>query len=120
MRPSAVQLRAGRQLLCVVEQGPLLRQLRRRESCSCAGIGCNTLEVTCDGPEDCMLGQVCCAETQLVPAGYGSVSCRPTAQCVSGVVTTRRELCHPNGLLCPAPATCKPDSGLPPGYATCQ
>ncbi len=88
--------------------------------CTCTGIGCKKLEIHCDGPEDCMLGSVCCAETGLVSAGYSSVSCKAEAQCQSDVVTTRRQLCHPNGLLCPGSLSCTADGALPPGYSTCQ
>lgn len=87
--------------------------------CKCTGILCDTLELKCDGPEDCSAGKVCCAERGLTSSTWDVVECRETCKSDS-IGATRRELCHPGGKPCPAGAQCLVDPALPPGYATCS
>lgn len=90
----------------------------RGNPCSCNQIGCNTLQIRCDGPEDCPSGQVCCAETGVIGPGYDTVQCR--SECITGFVGSKREVCHPGGTPCKSGNPCQPDPQLPPGYASCQ
>jgi hypothetical protein len=85
--------------------------------CSCSGILCESLEIDCDGPEDCASGMVCCATMSLTSGRYDEVSCRES--CNSGI-SQRRALCHADAPICPDAQQCKPDPLLPPGYSTCQ
>lgn len=87
--------------------------------CKCNGIACGTLELTCDGPEDCSAPSICCAEKGLISSDWDVVSCRESCKSDQPVGSTRREVCHPNGPLCASGTACKPDPLLPPGYHTC-
>lgn len=70
------------------------------EPCGCDVRGCTTLEVRCDGPEDCDDGQVCCGT--LMGFGYAEFSCR--AGCAFG--GTQRIACHEVDPECPSGTVC--------------
>lgn len=86
--------------------------------CECSGIACDTLEIKCDGPEDCA-GKVCCAERGLVSSSWDVVECRETCKSDQPVGSTRREVCHPGGKPCANGTACTTDPSLPPGYGVC-
>lgn len=88
--------------------------------CKCTGIACGTLEIFCDGPEDCPTGQVCCAERGLISGSWDVVKCRGECKSDQPVGSTRREVCHAAGPPCANGSACKADPGLPAGYSTCQ
>ncbi len=87
--------------------------------CKCSTIACNTLDLHCDGPEDCPSGQICCGDTGFFGGGYDVVECRDN--CLqTGIGGPQREVCHPGGQACKHGGSCQPDPGLPAGYFSCQ
>jgi len=75
-------------------------------TCQCAtGGGCGTIDVTCDGPEDCP-GQLCCGFIQ--GNAYVKTACQTSCN-----GTTEREICHPNGTCITPGKTCAHPQALP-------
>lgn len=85
--------------------------------CSCTGFGCDTMRIDCDGKEDCDGAKQCCAVRGIIGPGYDRVECRDSC---TGIALNAAQLCHPGGPACPSGQVCKPDSGLPPDYFSCQ
>ncbi len=79
---------------------------------------------TCDGPEDCATGELCCAraivDTAGVVVGY-TIGCSTTA---CGAPPLDHELCHPATGCSSASASCVTaygnDNDLPPELYICQ
>lgn len=88
-------------------------------SCECSGVLCNTVDIHCDGPEDCDGGEICCADTGFTGGAYNFVECRQTCEQPFPVGGPQWEVCHPGGAACKK-GSCAPDPGLPAGYATCK
>ncbi|MEZ4226843.1 MAG: hypothetical protein R3B13_38235 [Polyangiaceae bacterium] len=84
--------------------------------CWC-GVGCRTLKMLCDGPEDCAGTTKCCAVRDLITPQIDRLECRN--ECV-GVAVPVYEVCHPGAGSCPSGTECKADDRLPAGYYTCQ
>lgn len=89
------------------------------EACTCSLQDCDTLEVLCDGPEDCPDGQVCCGTLSANGAGYDSFVCATTCdgqgqqrvacheqepQCSGGYICANSQLLT-NVQVCIDPAT---------------
>jgi hypothetical protein len=75
------------------------------EACTCDLPDCTTMEASCDGPEDCITGQVCCgtfATTSAGGAAYTSFTC--TATCSFNA--NQREACHEGKTTCPMSLVC--------------
>jgi len=72
------------------------------------------VDVTCDGPEDCVSGQVCCAKVLIhaQTAEYLSMTCQAT--CEAG---DERVVCGSSGV-CPSGQTCA-ESEIAPPYLEC-
>ena len=60
--------------------------------------------MTCDGPEDCSSGEVCCISVGI--AAYGGTACVPMGDCDYSMFSTQYA-CHGGGD-CPADMTCQP------------
>jgi hypothetical protein len=75
------------------------------EPCTCDLPDCTTMEATCDGPEDCPDGQVCCGTFQVVGGGatYVSFACSATACDFFG---SQREACHQDETECAPDLVC--------------
>lgn len=86
--------------------------------CTCEGF-CNTVDIHCDGPEDCDNGEICCADTGLTGGQYNVVECRQTCEQPFPVGGPQWEVCHLGGAPCKK-GSCAADSGLPAGYGTCK
>lgn len=71
--------------------------------CTCDVQGCDTLEVRCDGPEDCAPGEVCCGTL-----GGGGGSTYTSFECVTSCDSqgSQREACHVGVDACPANNVC--------------
>jgi len=89
------------------------------EACTCSLQDCDTLEVQCDGPEDCADGQVCCGTLSGGGAGYDIFVCATTCdgqgqqrvacheqdpQCTGGDICANSQLLT-NVQVCIDPAT---------------
>ena len=82
--------------------------------CACTSPNCDTLPVTCDGPEDCP-GQICCGTFSFQQNRYTSVKCENSC---GG--PNKREICHP-GQICMNPnQTCSQSPGLPSNLNRCN
>lgn len=66
------------------------------EPCDCGLTNCETMEVRCDGPEDCADGQVCCGTLSQSGTGYTDFSCASSCQ-GSG---NQRVACHEQDSKC--------------------
>jgi hypothetical protein len=66
------------------------------QDCTCSLQNCATLEVHCDGPEDCADGQVCCGTLSQNGAGYDDFVCAASCQS-SG---QQRIACHEQDSKC--------------------
>jgi len=64
--------------------------------CTCSLQNCDTLEVHCDGPEDCADGQVCCGTLSQSGAGYDSFQCAASCQSTGN----QRVACHEQDSKC--------------------
>jgi hypothetical protein len=83
----------------------------------CATSGtCSNIPVTCDGPEDCPGGYVCCGTFNTNEDLYISVGC--DVKCT----VPDRVICHPElgNMNCEVDQTCIMDPFLGPGYGYCQ
>jgi hypothetical protein len=89
--------------------------------------GCVPVPVTCDGPEDCPSGQVCCGTLDLAVGGYTDVSCQSScgtaeAGAFDGAVMGTMlmlQLCHADSV-CPMGTTCGTSMFLPPFLYRCN
>ncbi len=93
-------------------------------SCACPGAcGPGASEFQCDGPEDCDMGQVCCA----VYDGANETlhaTCQPTTECSNSASfdLNRLALCHPESSMgCPPDYDCVwlDAAELPSSYGVC-
>lgn len=66
------------------------------EPCSCGLSNCSTLEVFCDGPEDCSDGEVCCGTLSQSGAGYDTFVCATSCQSTGN----QRVACHEQDSKC--------------------
>ncbi|MEZ4372879.1 MAG: hypothetical protein R3B07_18790 [Polyangiaceae bacterium] len=84
--------------------------------CVCSGILCSTIELRCDGTEDCP-GKICCYDKGV--AAEPNIACAET--CERGITTDRAEVCK-LGVAgsCTKGGNCTTQPGLPPGYGTCR
>jgi hypothetical protein len=106
----------GNQTCCHADPGGQ-RCIEPNQNCTCAGAFCNSIELSCDGREDCAMGQVCCFVNGITSQ---IVECRAT--CVNGTTDDRDPLCRTTDPMpCEAAdETCGPDPSLPPGVTTCN
>ena len=72
------------------------------DSCDCDVANCSVMEASCDGPEDCAMGQVCCGTLNSSGAGYDVFEC--ATQCDNQGM--QREACHQNMTECPGSLVC--------------
>ena len=72
------------------------------ETCDCDLPDCTVMEATCDGPEDCTNGEVCCGTLNGFGGGYTSFRCAAT--CVFN--QPQREACHEDATTCPPALVC--------------
>lgn len=70
-------------------------------ACNCNVQGCDTLEVNCDGPEDCAAGEVCCG-TLGGGSTYTSFACVTTCDSMG----SQRQACHVGIDECPGNNVC--------------
>jgi hypothetical protein len=64
---------------------------------SCTTAACSYGTITCDGPEDCASGELCCAHA-ITSSTLGTVGYRLACQAGScGTLRTDHEMCHPGG-----------------------
>ena len=86
------------------------------ERCDCEGILCDSVELFCDGPEDCP-GQVCCFEK--APASDPEVACQ--ASCEGAPALRRDAVCKlGQANACPGGGQCQTEESLPQGIGTCR
>ena len=84
------------------------------QQCACTSPNCETINVECDGPEDCP-GQICCAVFSFQQNQYTNLRCQNNC---SG--QTQREVCHP-GQKCLNPNhTCGQSPSLPSNINRCN
>lgn len=84
--------------------------------CVCTGILCSTIELRCDGTEDCP-GKICCYEKGV--ASEPNVACAEA--CERGITTDRAEICKLGvSGSCTKGGSCQQQPGLPPGYGICR
>jgi hypothetical protein len=85
-------------------------------ACECDDEDCSTIEVRCDGPEDCPSGQLCCAND----GSSGGASGRPrfpgavryiAFACAASCSSAVRQACH-SMTDCPSQLTCAIDQTL--------
>jgi len=84
------------------------------ETCACDLPDCTVMEATCDGPEDCANGEVCCGTLNGLGGGYDSFRCAAT--CVFN--QPQREACHEDAATCPPALVCS-DSQLLSNVQVC-
>lgn len=91
-------------------------QFQKQGSCDQSG-NCpgDQVEIACNGPEDCPLNQVCCADAdfQMQPP-YVAIYCQDTCDPQSQLI-----ICGEHPELCTAGTTCKASTVLGPGYNVC-
>jgi hypothetical protein len=86
-------------------------------ACECDDEDCSTVDVRCDGPEDCPTGQLCCASDGSSGGGGSSRprfpgSVRYTAfACAASCSSPTRQACH-SMTDCPSQLTCAIDQVL--------
>jgi hypothetical protein len=88
--------------------------------CECSGPLCQTVDIHCDGPEDCPSGEICCADTGFLGGGYDVVECRQNCQQPPITGGPQWEVCHPGGQPCANGNACKADPGILDGYFSCK
>jgi hypothetical protein len=69
---------------------------------------CQSPTITCDGPEDCSNGAVCCS-VESTAAGFGSASCVSPPLCLT---PNTRMICHQDAD-CPSPQHCAVPNPMP-------
>jgi hypothetical protein len=69
---------------------------------------CQSPTITCDGPEDCSNGAVCCS-VESTAAGFGSASCVSPPECLT---PNTRMICHQDAD-CPSPQHCGVPNPMP-------
>lgn len=112
MNPTTCSIAAG-ESCCILDPG-IDRCFGSGESCSCTGPSCRITVASCDGPEDCPSGQVCCGTFSA--GAYSSIACKASCK-----ASSERELCHPGENACSRPSqTCSPSPSLPEGYYRCE
>jgi hypothetical protein len=98
---------------CVLDPG-LDHCAPTNQQCACTSPNCETINVECDGPEDCP-GQICCAVFSFQQNQYTNLRCQNTC---SG--SSQREVCHP-GQKCLNPNhTCGQSPSLPSNLNRCN
>jgi len=86
-------------------------------ACECDEQDCTTVDVRCDGPEDCPSGQLCCASDGSSGGGSGRMrfpgaAVRYTAfACAASCSSATRQACH-SMTDCPSQLTCAIDQVL--------
>ncbi|MBE7485095.1 MAG: hypothetical protein HS104_34645 [Polyangiaceae bacterium] len=75
--------------------------------CACTGANCDATTVSCDGPEDCSGGQICCGTFSQQANAYTTLKCQSTC---GG--QWEREICKPNGTCTTSGQTCSQSSFL--------
>ncbi len=87
-------------------------------SCFCNAGACTAINAECDGPEDCLSNQVCCAEMQANQTVYTHLHC--LLRCASDKIVKRAEVCHSGSNTCPSSTSCTSDPLLPAAYGACD
>jgi hypothetical protein len=96
-----------RGLYCTNATGPCCPSTTMMNSVGMCGSGCLPLAITCDGPEDCSNGNVCCS-LESAAGGFAGASCVGPAECVA----PSRVVCHQQGD-CPTPQQCGVPTPMP-------
>lgn len=92
---------AGKELCCV--RSLATDTCVAAGGCTCDVQGCDTLEVNCDGPEDCAAGEICCGTLGGGGGGaYTSFAC--AASC--DYMGSQRQACHVGIDECPGNNVC--------------
>jgi hypothetical protein len=84
-------------------------------ACQAKSSSCGGTEITCNGPEDCGSGQVCCGQIGATGA-FDQFSCVPSGNCQ--YTNNQRVICGTAPSSCPSGFVCKTTS-YPPGYGYC-
>ncbi|MCA9628239.1 MAG: hypothetical protein KC766_11260 [Myxococcales bacterium] len=103
---------------CCQPQNASAHCVTKSEQCTCTGILCSTIELRCDGTEDCP-AQICCFEKGV--ASEANVACANT--CDRSVTVDRAEVCKVGvSGSCTKGGNCtaQPFLGLPQGYGVCR
>lgn len=112
--------RCGRGDGCCVPEGGDAHCFGRASgrSCECDGVLCETVEIRCDGPEDCMGDQLCCADKGITDDFFGSTTC--ARDCSRSLFGEQREVCHPgDGVACVNGTSCEESESFPDGFFLC-
>lgn len=110
--PGDCSLLAG-QTCCILNPG-LDHCIGANDACTCTGPSCTITTASCDGPEDCPPGSVCCGT--FANGTYTKLAC---AKSCAGA--SEREICHPGGQPCKSPSmTCTPSPALPAYLDRCN
>jgi len=88
------------------------------QGCATAADGpCSgSFPITCNGPEDCYGGDVCCGTLNAGLTQFTKIQCEAPSSCVYGL--GKRVMCFLNPAACPSGYVCKP-SPAPPGTSYC-
>src|SRR5690606_18144740 len=95
---------------CCLAQGAEPSCKTQSNQCNCSGVLCQTIELRCDGSEDCP-GKICCLERAI--ASNPKVTCAQT--CDSMITVDRKEVCKVGTSGGCSKGSCKQAQGLPPG-----
>lgn len=88
-------------------------------TCISSGGTCSipfSTRASCDGPEDCANGSVCCGTLGTVPGNYTELACVPAASCTG---TGKQIMCHPGRASSCTSNVCNRTLTLPDGYGAC-
>jgi hypothetical protein len=92
---------------CTSATGPCCPATQMMDRTGMCGSGCLPALMTCDGPEDCSNGAVCCS-LESAAAGFVAASCVPPAECTA----PSRVICHQQAD-CPSPQQCGVPNPMP-------
>ena len=92
---------------CTSATGPCCPATTMMNRTGMCGSGCLPALMTCDGPEDCSNGAVCCS-LESAAAGFVAASCVPPAECAA----PSRVICHQQAD-CPSPQQCGVPNPMP-------
>jgi len=95
-------------LQCLTSQGGCYLNAPSVQAAACGTSAAANWYATCDGPNDCPAGQVCCRNMPL--QGWGTAentTCTSSTCPYSGMGGTGELVCDPNSPVCPSGKTCQ-------------
>lgn len=116
---------------CRVDQGkkccvpwydpsPMAQCIDQQSDCDSDSTADTENDITCNGPEDCALGQHCCASVVTVDNGQGPITTYDSLQCKSSCSGGEVTVCGAFPNECGANQTCAASALLENGYTVCR